>query len=113
MMQDLRAHYDIDAVVGEGKSERVPAHGVVVATTIALDEHTRDVEADRSQCHAARGSGSAGGSGDVGCSGSNVEQHRTFRQLSEHRLELGQCCTYTAKKKIRSLDVGHGTRHDL
>ena len=124
VMEKLRTQHDVDALVGEGKLERVGAERVVQSTARGGGENVRSIESNGAQTQAASSSDLPCTPRNVGEPGADVHERRDglgarnrprtpigrastawCHELVERWTEDEQHRAPTAKEEIRTLDV--------
>src|SRR5207248_5526423 len=88
VMQDLRAHHDIDAAVGEWKAESIPANRVTHRVPARNCELACRVETYCPEVQATLFGNRPRTAWDVAQARSNVEQRRVASQRAESILDL-------------------------
>src|SRR2546425_10653198 len=88
MMQQLRAHDDVYAVVRERQMQRVGADRKIDGGSTRHRELCRRIEADRRELDSLLARDLSGSGGNVAEAGTDVEQCRLRRRVRERILEL-------------------------
>src|SRR2546423_12099478 len=104
-MEDLRAHDDVDAAVGEGQSQRIAAHGKAHGQPAGARELERRVQADGRQVHAALLSEYSGATGDVAEARSDIEKHGAAWQVAHRLLQCVEDRAQSTEQSVGAHDI--------
>jgi hypothetical protein len=111
VMQNLRAHCDVDAAVGEREAQRVTANGNAHRLPAGPRELENRIETDGGQLDAPPAGQLSGATGDVAEPGSYIEDRSRGRQVADYSLELVDGRAQSTEKRVGARHVGEGARH--
>src|SRR5256885_16754237 len=112
-MEYLRAHHDVDAVVGEWQMPRITTDRPVQRLSTRSCQHTGGVESNGRQNYSVPRRDRPRACGNVAEAGSDVEQCCIQRQLRERVRQLVHRRADTTEQRICFGDIGKRARNDL
>jgi hypothetical protein len=106
VMQHLRAHHDVDALIRKGQTQRMRADRIVQRAAARAHEHGRGVYANRPQLDPISARHLSRATRDVSESGSNVEQRCLPWQTPERVTQLLDGRVQPTEKRVGPGNIG-------